>query len=277
MASARELLDAAYEQLDLRTGSLLDAVESPVGTAESDWLEKGEWLALAQSVGAEKVFFVHDNPVIVFATGDAETDDAIRIAINRVWCMARPQSLFIARTGELRVFDLTRPPIAPSEPIDSNERLIRTVRTVAEVQSALNDYHRSIVETGSLPNGQRYFSPGEARADKSLIRDLKRVRKALIDAGLSGDKAQYANSLIGRSIFIRYLEDRRILLPQDFAAVAAQHNNWKAVLASSQGIPLEPSMERVQYTKVLSNKAFTYALFDQIGRDFDDVPPTVES
>ena len=64
--------------------------------------------------------------------------------------------------------------------------------------------------------GQGYFSAGEARADKALIEDLRKVRKELLNAGLNGDNEKYANALIGRAIFIRYLEDRGILLRQIF-------------------------------------------------------------
>jgi len=68
------LLNAAYRDLDLAQGTLLSAASSPKqadSAAESAWLEKGEWLALAKKIGAEKVFFVRDNPVLVIAQQDA--------------------------------------------------------------------------------------------------------------------------------------------------------------------------------------------------------------
>jgi hypothetical protein len=75
--SARELLDAAYIGLGLRDGSLFEAAEKPSDDlSEADWLDKGEWLSLAESVGAEKLFFVRDNPVVVFAAVN-ESDDRI--------------------------------------------------------------------------------------------------------------------------------------------------------------------------------------------------------
>lgn len=66
--TARSYLDEAYERLGYEDGMLLDAVERPGSMSrEADgWLDKGEWLALARKVGAEKVFFVDNNPVIVF-------------------------------------------------------------------------------------------------------------------------------------------------------------------------------------------------------------------
>ena len=67
MDSPQQLLDAAYEHLGYAEGDLLDAVELPSGLTSEEWLNKGEWLALAKNVDAEKVFFVDNNPVIVFA------------------------------------------------------------------------------------------------------------------------------------------------------------------------------------------------------------------
>jgi len=55
--TARELLDAAYAGLDLAAGDLVEATERTNEATESASVEKGEWLALGQHVGAEKLFF----------------------------------------------------------------------------------------------------------------------------------------------------------------------------------------------------------------------------
>lgn len=270
MVSARELLDSAYDHLGLRDGEFFDAASAPhEALASETWIDKGEWLSLAESVGVEKVFFVQDNPVLVFAEADARTDEDIRLAVNSIWCMARPQLLFFARPGELLVFDLTCPPITAKESHADQGRLLQRVTSIADVQEKLAAYRRELLESGTAREGQGYFSPGEARADKALIRDLKQVREALMDAGLDGEKATFANSLIGRSIFIRYLEDREILLKSDFEDVAARRKRWQAILESNQGVPIEPSLGHVKYTKILSDKEFTYAFFEKLSQDFN--------
>src|SRR5712691_11466866 len=94
--------------------ALLNAVSHPEsGTNEENaWLEKGDWLTLAQKIGADKVFFVRNDPVIVFCTLQNGLDDeqALLEKFRRAWCMSRPQCLFIAMLGELRVYRLDRPP-----------------------------------------------------------------------------------------------------------------------------------------------------------------------
>src|SRR5579872_4207753 len=108
--SPRAFLNEVYQRLDYKEGALLDAIERPVpGTPEEqDWLEKGDWLALAYKVGAEKLFFVKNDPVLVFCTLHHEpfNEQAILECFRRVWCMSRPLYLFIALLGELRVYRL---------------------------------------------------------------------------------------------------------------------------------------------------------------------------
>ena len=120
--NSEALLEVAYEQLGFALGSLLPASKQPAKDTEDDWLEKGDWLALAKDVGAEKVFFVGHNPVAVFARCADGATDALRRLYNRVWCMARPQLLFLARAGELAVYDLAKPPIKPGEPAAAQNR-----------------------------------------------------------------------------------------------------------------------------------------------------------
>jgi hypothetical protein len=102
--TSRQLLDTAYTRLGFEDGDLLSAAEEPSDSTSQAWVEKGDWLALASKVEAEKVFFVDNNPVIVFAEQKSEDPASWFHTFNSVWCMARPQILFLARPGELSVF-----------------------------------------------------------------------------------------------------------------------------------------------------------------------------
>ena len=69
MTRPNALLEAVYESLGFNEaeGSFLDATLQPSNNLLTDWVDKGKWLSIAQIVGAEKVFFVNNNPVAVFA------------------------------------------------------------------------------------------------------------------------------------------------------------------------------------------------------------------
>ena len=62
-----DLLEAAYEHLGFDQGALLPATAEPQSSALHEWIDKGDWQTLAAQVGAEKVFFVDREPVVVFA------------------------------------------------------------------------------------------------------------------------------------------------------------------------------------------------------------------
>lgn len=263
--TARELLDAAYSRLGFHEGDLLEATDQPSQAATADWVNKGDWLALAKRVGAEKVFFVNDYPVIVFAEQTA-TDAAQWIRVfNSVWCMAKPQMLFLARDGELSVLNLTKKPVRQGETLGQHDRLLATAKAAADVQERLHSYRREQVESGRLFEDERFGF--DDRADRALIRDLGQVRKTLIKAGL---QVGYAHALIGRSIFIRYLEDRRVLDEDYFRAVARRDpKNWPAVVDEASQALVDIGGSQPIYPFVLTNKGFTYALFNRLAADFN--------
>jgi hypothetical protein len=112
--SPRAFLDAVYEHLEYYDGELLDTTTTPPqsnGNESEAWLEKGDWLALAKRINAEKVFFVENDPVIVFCQLQDKDEQSLLNIFRRTWCMARPQCLFVARPGELLVYSLNNHPV----------------------------------------------------------------------------------------------------------------------------------------------------------------------
>ena len=272
MESPQQLLNAAYERLGYAEGDLLDAADSPSDFTSEDWINKGEWLALAKNVEAEKVFFVDNNPVIVFATADSNKQQE---KFQQIWNMARPPLLFIASPGELAVYNLNHGPARdPKDWEDTLEkRQLNTAKTIAEVSEKLQKLSREQIETGQLFEDERFAD--DKRADKALIADLQVVRNKLCDAGLI---AKYAHSLIGRSIFIRYLEDRGVLKESYFKKITRGKPQWREILnAPPPGSFVDPELANRFYLRVLSDKGFTYALFKQLSEDFNgDMFPDIE-
>lgn len=268
-------LDTLYKVLDFQRGSLLTASDEPTSSLRlDDWLEKGEWLAAAKRAGADKVFFVENNPVAIFAECGSDHLEKER-AFNRIWCLGRPRLLFLASPGEISVLDLAQKPVNLSEIRVNNseeQRRVKTLKTlvrIEEIARELQEFHRDNIESGKI-FGDSQFGDVKNRADKALIRDLKTVRRELIQAGLSGQKLKFAHALIGRSIFIRYLEDRGILTQDYFLKVARQTPGWAELLSNqSSRTGLDFSECQAFYPRILGNKAFTYALFRALAQDFN--------
>ncbi len=266
--SAKDLLEAAYSDLGYDEGDLWDTTESPSSTDYDEWIEKGDWLTLANDVDAEKIFFVDNNPVVVFARSDSEDAEILRVIYNKIWCMSRPRLLFLAKPGELAVYDLADEPFRTHGDWQKR-KVLNVVNNIKEVATKLKQYRREQIETGYLFE-EKHFGDLKYRADKSLIQDIKKIREALINNGLTGEKLKYAHALIGRSIFVRYLEDREILKRKYFYNVAEQNADWVALLDSTRVKPdIDPEMGKRLYHKVLGNKDFTYALFNRLEKDFN--------
>lgn len=261
--SAQALLDAVYTDLDFEAGTLLDAAHAPGDLPRDVWTRSGGWLSLAHKVGADRVFFVEDNPVIVFVKGEPSRE-SLRRLYNRAWCMARPPLLFVAQPGVLTVLDLTQPPIRKDEDFDASRHILKAVERAATVQSELAEYRRAQIESGCLFEERRFGY--ENRADYALIRDLALVRQELLATGLS---MPHAHGLIGRSIFIRYLEDRRILTEEYFRKIARGNRRWNQILDNAPAHEDSSDNRHLYYAAVLSDKEFTHALFANLSKDFN--------
>ncbi len=111
-------LDRVYRDLDLVGGTLLDARVGPdAGITDDQWRSVGDWLLLAERVGAERVFFVDEDPVLVFSTlsPDAKREDILEM-YRRTWCLSRPRCLFLALGDDVHVYALTEPPGRHDDP-----------------------------------------------------------------------------------------------------------------------------------------------------------------
>jgi len=270
--AAQEFLEAAYTGLDYQYGALLETVDpSQINSVDADeWLEKGNWLELGKKLNAEKIFFVRNDPVIVFRAFDTLPSESEILAVFRqTWCMTRSQYLYLALPGELRVYGLRQSP--PQDKEDSSQQLIyEAINKLADVSVKLSAYRREQLESGYFPN-DRLFGKADEQADRQLINDLKEVRKQL--RGINGLRLEFAHALIGRSIFIRYLEDRGVLRPAYFEKVANKHqrNDWLDLLneETPQRLIQDEKWQERRYYKVLHDKDFTYALFEQLAEDFN--------
>lgn len=272
-----DMLQTTIKQLDFNNGGLFNTLEvSPGSLSQKDWLDKGDWLVSAQKAGVEHIFFVENNPVAVFARSQKSDKEKIHV-FNKIWCLSRPRLLFLESEGELSVIDLAQPPIRREES-DEKQKLstLEILTSVENVAHKLQKYHRDNIESGKVFEHGR-FGDLKHRADQALISDLRTVREELMQAGLNGPKMQYAHALIGRSIFIRYLEDRGIITEEYFSKVAASNSKWQELLKNPcSREQMDFSGVRARYPRVLQDKDFTYALFSSLSTDFNgDMFPNI--
>lgn len=267
----RNIIERAIDILGYREGQYVDL--RCISQSSQEWLDYGDMIAAAQKAGAESIFFVQNNPVIVFAKC-AESSNKISF-YNRLWCLARPRILFLECDGELSVIDMAQAPIRKATSTEQEQlKTLKVLNNIKDVVSKLQEFHRDNVESGKVFENNR-FGNVATRADRALINDLKAVRRELLNANLP---CSQAHALIGRSIFIRYLEDRGILTREYFAKVANESSQWQNLLdRPNPRENLNFSGISALYPRVLQDKAFTYALFRSLATDFNgDMFPSIE-
>jgi hypothetical protein len=254
LARGIALLNEAYDALDLRGEHLVDVREGPSRPAA------GDWLTLAARVGAERVFFVDDDPVIVFsALASDASEHQVLEAYRRTWCLARPRCLFLAVGDELRVYALSQ---LPERGRADKLKALEVVTRAANVAEALDDFRRDRLETGAAFEGPA-FQRSKSRADERLLQDVRAAEAALMNAGLT---RRGAHALIERAILVRYLEDRDVLTKAYFEKLAAGRPDWRTILAGFQ----QPQVGAAsRFVVCLQDRDLTAALFERLAEDFN--------
>ena len=246
-------LQKVYKELEFETGigyyQLIDSASQPDDLAKVSWFEQ------AQKLGAKTIFFAGDYPTVLFFNleddfgSDTEAiEEEIRQLHLKVWNTSRVPLFFVALPYELRVYSAYQKPIQDTKEWYSEERWLKQVKDVTQVAEALQEFSRSEIESGRLFQQKHKDFDRENRVDQLLLKNLRSLRKIL--EGSNGEKREYVHALIGLSIFIRYLEDRKVLV-EDYFADINRDKKYR------------------RYTDVLSSKEDTDSLFQKLGDDFN--------
>lgn len=272
MGTIDSLLVNIYNDLDYKSGDLVNVEVNKDSFSGNTYIEKGQWLDTCRSINEtaafkiDKLFFVQNNPVIVFIDASTTQRTDIFKVYNSVWSLARPRLVFIENSASVTIYDLA------AEPARSNgdlKPLSDIITDVKQILGVLQDFQREKIESGELFSSNK-FDLANKRADQTLINDLKKIRAKLFENGLNGDKLKIAHSLIGRSIFIRYLEDRHILTKEYFQLLADGNQEWLSIIETPIAYNFyRKEMADLIYPRVLSDHKLTFTLFRKIAEDFN--------
>ncbi len=251
MITANDFLEEVYDQLEYKSGYGYYSLATDSSHAPS--LSQISWLDQARQLGAETIFFVDDFPTVLFFKHDTDLDtdttgieERIRQLFLRVWNTSRVPLFFVALPGELRVYSAYQKPTRQDEWL-AEDRWLKRIKTIAQVMD-LVEFSRPQVESGNLFQQRTRDFKRENRVDQWLLKNLRLLRQKL--EGGDDDKREFVHALIGRSIFIRYLEDRKVLVDDYFTEIDGSQNYQC-------------------YTDVLTSKDATYHLFRKLRIDFN--------
>lgn len=204
--------------------------------------------------GIDSAYFVGNVPIAYFSRlSDADPQQLWQLH-RRVWNQSQVPLLYVILPQEIRIYNGYAAPSKTVADLDHESRLLQHLRHLMDVETTrqaihnqLFEYDRLHLETGAFwgtPVGQSIRH--ENRADQRLLRSMDQLRRHLLNQGLSNDLA-YA--LLGRSVFICYLEDRGILT-----------SDWVWHLADGQAN---------SYRETLEDKDVTYHLFESLSERFN--------
>jgi len=209
--------------------------------------------------------FLKDIPIAYFSRFNNLDLEQIRKLHQMVWSQSKAPLLFVILPHEIRIYNGYETTPKPDEELDTPARLLQHLTGLTdsliaqrEIQKQLvedNHYERIYLETGAFwdtTDGRRINH--QNRADRQLVDGMVQMRKLLQGTGLSN---HVAYTLLGRSIFIRYLEDREVLTPE-----------WIARMT-------DHTVD--SYRDALNNRQVTYQLFEQLSQRFNgDLFPVEE-
>jgi len=261
-------MEKLYEVLGFQPGQHLTTAEvSSEKVYQTVFFESAR-----RKLGVESVFFYKPPgggssvPYIYFrrleGQGPAQISKELAELHKLAWNMGKAPLLFaVVPDGQVRIYNTYTPPTKPAKGRDYSAGLIESLNVFSATEDErrrLLAYHRQEFESGRYwQRNKKRFDP-RTRADHTLLENLKIVRRELIKSlseKLSGAKASsIVNSLLGRSIFVKYLEDRK-------------DSNGENVFPL--GFFERFSQSATCFTDVLLDKEATYELFQHLNEKFN--------
>lgn len=261
-----ELLNGLFKCLDIDSSTGL-AIED--GGQSMSPFQRQFYTQVHDKLGVDAVYFLRDAngiakiPLIYFSF--IQKYDAKQVAeLHRLsWNLGEAPLLFVVTPDEIIVYNNYETPRIENGKLDPTAGIIETLSLtngLASQRLALQKYHRSLLESGEYwrKNESRFDAQG--RVDATLMSNLRIMRRTLISQiSKRCDKSKetitsVVHALLSRSIFVKYLEERRdsngeTVFPRDFYA---------GFLKSAK-----------QYTDILGSIEATYNLFNTLKEKFN--------
>lgn len=171
------------------------------------------------------------HPCIYFKIVDDRSAKQIQLIRKRVWNSGRAPILWFITPSEVRIYDAFA---RPEEGDTEKSHILDVLSITSDGLEGVELFRRELFDTGKFwesEKGQQIDR--NQRVDESLLDDLWDTERILTKDFLTEDKrgipVDIAHALIGRSIFMAYLWDRKIIT-SDFLNARFEHRDIKNLL-----------------------------------------------
>ena len=187
-------------------------------------------------LGASAIFCVQEVPTIAILSVDDYDRAAIVDLHAKLWNQGLASLLLVIAGDAVRAFSLARTPHS-GESDDFEDRCLIPGFDAVSDALMLRDIVYG-VESGRLWEEHAEYFRSSERIDQVLLDNLTTSYRLLRDdTGLSADAAQ---ALLVQTMFIAWLEDREIILPEEFASASGgRARSFSDVLQSEDVDSLE--------------------------------------
>ena len=182
-------------------------------TSEIDGGREFVWKEVRDKFEIHAAYFHGNVPVVYFREFQEFNNETLWKLHRSLWNHNRAPILIAVLPNEVRIYNCFRLPARDQEEFkDKNPRLLeRVVGQVSDhraLSQQLSNYKRREIISGRFAKEQRSRFNRKERVDERLLNNLRDVRRWLKNEGLD---FALVNRLLGRCIFVRYLEDRCLL------------------------------------------------------------------
>jgi len=214
-------------------------------------------------------FCVQNIPVATFMQVDSFDPARTALVHKSLWNLGLADLLLVMSPDTVYAVSLVQSPSNDPISSDHDNRLVKALNVISDALS-LRELIPGIESGRWINENKSYFSKQE-RVDTKLLTNLTTTKNHLISrCDMSVDSAQ---TLIMQIMFIAYLEDREILLPQYFSDVCNDRyvSGLHGLLAKG-----EESLLRALFRRL--NEDFNGSLFRTIGgfEESKSIPVTTE-
>ena len=193
-------------------------------------------------LGVSAVLCVQHVPTVVVVSVDEYDPAGVASLHAALWNQGLATLLVVIAGDTVRVFTLARIPPARDEDEFHTQCLIEALNAATDARAIENLVYGA--ESGRFWEDHPEHFKSEERVDRLLLDNLTASHKLLRDAGLPADAAQ---ALLVQAMFVAYLEDREIILPEYFLdATNARASDFKTLLQLGDIESLESLFETLR-------------------------------
>jgi hypothetical protein len=164
-----------------------------------------------EKLSADAVFFYQPKsgtsiPLIYFKKMVKKNYDEIAKLHKLLWNKGEVPFYFIVLPNEILIYSSYKPPKIEHDKLDPSAGLLDELNVYVEFSRNIQKYRRSEILSGSYWEKNKKIYKKENHVSQRLLNNLNYMKEVLIKKNLS---KEIVHSILIRSMFIKYLEDRK--------------------------------------------------------------------